>query len=74
MRNADEAAAVGGLEVWLARDLKEVIEVARGAREPRLADRSARLLHEPHRSRGVIDLADVRGQAGARRDAAADDS
>lgn len=65
--NAEEAAAVGGVEVWIARDLKEVIEVAQGGRPPRLASQSKVAAHLAEPARGVIDLADVRGQDGARR-------
>jgi len=67
--NASEASAVEGLELWVARDLSEVIEVARGERPARLAragDHGASAAPSTA-TRGVIDLADVKGQEGARR-------
>ena len=65
--NGEEAAAVDGLEVWVARDLREVIEVALGQSERRLARRTPNIEDHDHRQPTYIDLADVRGQYGARR-------
>lgn len=65
--NAREAAAVGDLDIWIARDLTEVIEVAQGKKQVRLASRQAVFNLQHDQARGVIDLADVRGQEGARR-------
>jgi magnesium chelatase family protein len=79
--NGLEAIAVEGLEVWVARDLQEVIRVARGESTLRCAcpqdpDQDEAHLEETRgrevgwrreRSSEVIDMADVRGQEGARR-------
>ena len=76
--NGLEAIAVEGLEVWVARDLQEVIRVARGdspLRHARPQDSEELELNEgvPEgrlrraKSSEVIDMADVRGQEGARR-------
>jgi magnesium chelatase family protein len=66
--SGQEAAAVGGVEVWVARDLEEVVSVARGERPARIlpaVDPCA--LSEARAAAGGVDLADVRGQEGARR-------
>lgn len=67
-QNGDEAAAVEGIEVWVARDLREVVEVALGLSPRRLATRSSALVEGSRDAeREGIDLSDIRGQAGARR-------
>ena len=68
--SGEEASAVGGLEVWVARDLAEVVAVGRGEAQPRLLSRDEPASFAPEAEgvgRKVLDLADVRGQEGARR-------
>lgn len=60
--NAAEATLVEGLEVVGLRDLRELVDVARGDAEPRSAPV---VLDAPDRP--VADLSDVRGQPEARR-------
>ena len=64
--NGEEAAAVENLEVWVARDLREVIQVALGDTPMRIAKPSSGAPARHHRQ-VALDLADVRGQEGARR-------
>lgn len=66
--NADEAALVAGLEVIPASTLGDVVALARGSgrAEPRRVD-VERQLREASEPEGGADLAEVRGQAGARR-------
>lgn len=61
-RAAVEAALIEGLEVVPVDDLREAVEVLRGERRPRDAEDPAPVLRELEG-----DLADVRGQAVARR-------
>ncbi len=61
--NAAEAALVGGLEVAGVRDLAEAVAVLRGEARPRPVAAPA----APAAAGAAPDLADVRGQAEARR-------
>ncbi len=60
--NAAEAAAVGGLRVWGARSLPEAVDFAAGKGEPPPLPPPAPAAELP-----APDMADVRGQALARR-------
>lgn len=60
--NASEARLVGGMEVVAVADLSELLDVCTGAAPPRSAPRLP-----PSTVTAVPDLADVRGQAEARR-------
>jgi magnesium chelatase family protein len=66
--NGEEAAAVEGLDVWVARDLSEVVLVGLGQGQPRLVN-DLKLNQEtcPKSIEYPIDMADVKGQDGARR-------
>jgi len=65
--NADEAALVGGLDVIAVDSLAEVAACGPGGLRTHRAPDAAALLAEAHGEHGAADLADVRGQAGARR-------
>jgi predicted ATPase with chaperone activity len=61
--NAAEAALVAGAEIYLAGHLNDVVQhLSGGDRLPRVAPRA-----EPVTANGAADLADVRGQAVAKR-------
>ncbi len=64
--NAQEAAAVDGIEVWMARDLSEVVCVALGQEQARICVRQ-QAEESVSQQVGVLDMADVKGQEGARR-------
>lgn len=66
-KNGEEAAAVEGIEVWVARDLAEVVLVALNQLPQRLVDKTDFELTEINLTNTAIDLADVKGQEGARR-------
>ncbi len=61
--NADEAAAVPGIEVYVAETLYELVEALEG----RASRRRAEPVSEGEARRPTLDLADIRGQARARR-------
>ena len=64
--NAQEAAAVDGIEVWVARDLSEVVLVALGQEQARLCIREPNVIQQ-ETSIDSLDMSDVKGQEGARR-------
>jgi magnesium chelatase family protein len=59
-----EASAVPGLRCLVARDLEEVVEALRGQRQLPLAEAGAAASSG---ARSLVDMAEVKGQAGARR-------
>ena len=65
-RNAAEACAVGGLEVFVARSLRQALEALNDPAHAQVADLAARPDPEPPRAPDD-DLADVRGQLLPRR-------
>ena len=65
--NADEAALVRGMTVLPVADLDDVVCLAGGRAAVHLAPDPDLLLQQPPREGEVPDLADVRGQAQARR-------
>ena len=65
--NGEEASAVEGVEVWIAKDLNEVVEVALGNKKCRLCSLSSSEDYRLQAHQFAIDLADVKGQPGARR-------
>jgi magnesium chelatase family protein len=65
--NADEAALVEGLEVWPVSTLDDIVAIGNGRPvSARRVDGRA-ILHAANAERGSADLAEVRGQASARR-------
>ena len=65
--NGEEAGAVLGIEVWIAKDLNEVVQVTLGQQEPRIITSCQSDQFTKTVSTTVIDLEDVKGQMGARR-------
>lgn len=65
--NAAEAALVEGIDVFAASSLADAIAIARGAGGARFEVDAQALLRDGESERGNADLADVRGQAVARR-------
>ncbi len=65
--NADEAALVEGVEVLTASTLADVVALAAGAPAAHPAPRAGRLLSRASDAEPGADLAEVRGQAQARR-------
>lgn len=65
--NADEASLVDGLEIFAVGTLADLAAIGPGSRPVRRAVDVASLLAQPEGNDGTPDLADVRGQAAARR-------
>ena len=64
--NAAEAAIVGDVEVWVARDLKELLHVAEHPKDIRIFE-TIDSIHTSSSQCSSLDLMDVIGQEGARR-------
>lgn len=65
--NGEEAAAVEGIDVWIAHHLTEVVLVALEREKMRIFDRSQITSYSKSQPEHRVDLADVKGQEGARR-------